>query len=347
MSHLAPHLAAALGLDANAALAHVADLDVHGADLDTGSVRATLVALATLVQTHLVDDPYFRAPLHPPLATAVRSELKPWGRDPGVFLVHTDNADVIVRGQDDQGLVRVSPQDVIVDARSGPYHLSLRHGDVCQVLSVSPSALRVWTATAVPASARVADVPRLDALFAGLDAPAWLHDTVTARLSAATLWDVSLAWGLTLRVAPVAPGTDVFALLDAPPADAAALGWIAAQPGGPEALAGRIVWEVDQLSAALPALAQSVVDAAPEARAAVLDWLHRRDDLAAAAVLCAEGPTRQRVQAALGGLDRTASVHQGMFAFLDPFDDPRLGAVSWNEPDAWWATVPLGLSTAS
>ena len=33
---------------------------------------------------------------------------------------------------------------------------------------------------------------------------------------------------------------------------------------------------------------------------------------------------------------------QDLLAMLPPLDDDRLSAVSWHEPDAWWATAPLG-----
>lgn len=340
MEHLDPHLASALGFDPDQPFEPAAELDVRAPALDTGSVTGALLALATLVHTQIAQDPYFRDDLAPPaLAPAVQSALKPWGRDPRVFLLRTANPGVTVRGEDETRMVRVSPQEVIVDARSGTFHLSLGRGDLRQVLAVSPTAVRVFTPRAYTA-------PEADVVFAGLDPPPWMPPIVTEGLATGRPWTLAAAWGLAVRLAPPAPGIRLLDLLDAPPPEAAPRAWIAGHPGLHEALVARLVCEADRLRDSLPDLAEAVIVESPEARSRVLDWLHRRDDLASVAPLLASptGTPEPRVTEALARVDHAAALGQTLFAFLDGFDDPRLGAVSWADPGAWWATVPLGLS---
>lgn len=343
MEHLDPLIASALGFDPDQPFEPAGDLVVRAPALDTGSVSGALLVLATLVQTQIAHDPYFRDDLAPPaLAPAVRSELKPWARDPRLFLLRTADPAVTVRGEDPARMVRVSPQEVIVDARSGPFHLCLGLDDVRQVLSVSPTTVRVLSPGAYTA-------PEADEVFAGLDPPPWMRQGLAAGLAAGTPWALTAAWGTAVRLAPPKPGIGLLDLLDAPPPEAAAQAWIAHHPGLREALVAQLVREADRLEAALPDLAEAVIAEDPEARTRVLDWLHRRDDLASVASLLASPPQHPapRVTEALTRVDHAAALGQTLFAFLDPFDDPRLGAVSWADPAAWWATVPLGLHPPS
>jgi hypothetical protein len=76
----------------------------------------------------------------------------------------------------------------------------------------------------------------------------------------------------------------------------------------------------------------------------VRSWLHRRDDLESVAfVLTRANVDVEVVRNALAAVDREAGLRQEMWAFSEALDDARLSSVSWQEPEAWWATAPLGL----
>jgi hypothetical protein len=341
MEHLPPAIASALGFDAAQPFAPITEQPLDPPAVDSGSMPAAALALAALVETQIAHDPYFRAPFTPPPVTATApSTVSPWGRDPRILLVHTDNPTVTVRGEDAARMVRLSPQEVLVDARQGPFHLCLAVGESRQVLVLSADRVRVLSPEGA-APVAVAP-PSEEAVFAGLAPPSWLRETVSRHLVAGTPWDAAVAWGLAVRLAPPTPGTSVFDLLDAPPADADALAWLGAHPGTRARVAADFVQRVDQLLATLPAVEEAVVGDAPEAPEVLRDWLHRRDDLASVYRLLARSGDDATARAALERLDRAVSVRQTLFAMLPPLDDDRLSAVSWHEPDAWWATAPLG-----
>jgi hypothetical protein len=96
---------------------------------------------------------------------------------------------------------------------------------------------------------------------------------------------------------------------------------------------------VDDLMGDLPEL-RNLVAADPVAAAPMaLDWLRRRDDLEAILFLARCTSDARVLGGALQTLDERAAAEHSIWFFLPHFDDERLRAVAYEEPDAWWAQV--------
>jgi hypothetical protein len=88
----------------------------------------------------------------------------------------------------------------------------------------------------------------------------------------------------------------------------------------------------------LKALPEALLETDDGARTMALGWVFRRDDLESLAFL---GGTAA-LAAALAALDREALVHATVWSTLGAFpESERLGAVSWQEPEAWWGALAL------
>ncbi len=76
----------------------------------------------------------------------------------------------------------------------------------------------------------------------------------------------------------------------------------------------------------------------PCAAADAVALLERRDDLASVAALLRPSPD-DPLGAALAALDRAAGVRASAWRRLAPLSSPRLEAVAWQSPEAWWAAL--------
>ena len=95
----------------------------------------------------------------------------------------------------------------------------------------------------------------------------------------------------------------------------------------------------DTLQSQLDDLQERVAMDPEVARAEVHAWIRRRDDLECVRFLLHGTRDAAMLNAALEALDHEAGIRQSMFLTYSFTDDDRLGAVSWQEPDAWWSTL--------
>lgn len=356
METLSPEVIAALGFEVDQVFECVADVSTGAETPDRGKMEAlAALAFAAFVESVVSQDPQL-PPIRslPQAAAAAQVEVCQWGRAPGVFLFRSATAGVSLRVPNDATVYRASPTEFFVDARGGPLPLHLTRGDLSQVWLVSASRVSVFEprpgaaasspstaalARWVPLAAAEVAVPTTAQLFAGVDPPEWLRTAGSARLAEGTAWGVASALGLTARLAPAPRGASAIDLLDAPPADALARDWVARHPAATRELVAHVALEADRLIEALDRTAASLAADPGAARHAALAWLHRRDDLECVAFVAARGGDAGAVRRAVERVDRAAGLRQTVWAFAESADDPRLGVVSWQEPDAWWAQV--------
>lgn len=359
MNTLSPEIAAALGFDPAQRFEHLTELDTRLDTVDHGAVEIVAIALAALIESVIAQQPDFdpMSAAPPPLAAA-RCEVSQWRHAPGIFLVRSIAGDVSFRGIEEARMHRIGSRELFVDARERPFYLRVGLGDSSQVWTMtsqhvsidapqseqaerSPSAnaLSRWA----PDAAVAVSVPSVDEVFAGLTRPEWMTDEVSSRLTVGTSWEVASAWGIVARLGQPAVKLSLAELLDAAPPESPALLWLRRNSAAQRDLVAHVVAESDMLIDALDPLAEALVDDAPDAREEARSWLHRRDDLESVAfVLTRANVEVDAVRAALAAVDREAGLRQEMWAFSEAFDDARLSSVSWQEPDAWWATTPLG-----
>jgi hypothetical protein len=89
----------------------------------------------------------------------------------------------------------------------------------------------------------------------------------------------------------------------------------------------------------LKAVPEVLLGSDSDGRTMALGWLIRRDDLESLVFLSGTA----ELAAALAAVDREALTHATVWATLGPFlECDRLGAVSWQEPEAWWGTLAVG-----
>ncbi|MFO0609565.1 MAG: hypothetical protein U0324_40755 [Polyangiales bacterium] len=252
----------------------------------------------------------------------------------------------VARADRQRGLYQLDPVglaiDVIGDAHAfgGCWYVDARRGRVLvRARGLTRDCLLrfegdVFEWFDLPAAATPAVAPPLaDALLGGFDAPAWL----TAPLAQAPREDpfaVFAAVGTVGRLwAPrgtsTTPAEALARLMAGDDPMARARRWADAAPAEVRDAVARLASvEADVLADALDALDDAPDDA--------LRWLERRDDLASVARLLAPAPDAP-LSRALAALDRRAVTHASLWRMLSPLRSPRLDAVAWQEPDAWWA----------
>ena len=170
--------------------------------------------------------------------------------------------------------------------------------------------------------------------------PAWLAHHCGERAQAPGTLDRIASVANLLRLWTTPTPADPLSLLTAPDPREPVLSWVS---GLPAPLHERILTaaldEVCDLNEELeqsPSWFENGLE--EEATDAVRDWLHRRDDLASIAALRLQA-VRDGLRPALFELDRQSSSALSAFGLVDLRDDDRLGAVSWQYPDAWWGRV--------
>jgi hypothetical protein len=347
----------ALGFAPDQHFDDVAVLESRASDADLGDTKTAALMLAAFVETVVGHDPTFSALPPPPALTArSRCELHQWERAPGLYLVRTDEA-VTVRAADASRLYRASPTEVFVDTRNTALKLRVDCGDAVQLWEMSSARVTVRVprgdASAASPSARAlarwapevveVAVPTSAEVFEGLSPSAWMQREVASRLAAGSPWEVTTAWGMAARLCPTTRASSILDVLDAPAPEAPALAWLARHPRASSELASHVVQEADLLAEELDPLANDLAAETVGARTQALAWLHRRDDLASVAFLLGRAHIdTKRIEAALARVDRAAGIRQTMWAFTEPFDDPRLSSAAWQEPESWWAAVATG-----
>jgi len=269
----------------------------------------------------------------------------------------------VARADRQRGLYQLDPAGLVVDAvgdahaSDGCWYVDARRGrvlvrargltgdcllrfegdvfewfDLPTAASPAMRSLAAWSPPATPA----VDPPPVDALLGGFDAPAWL----TAPLASAPREDpfavfaavggVGRLWAPRGTATPPAEALARLMADDDPMARARR--WADATSAEVRDAASRLASvEADALADALEALADG-----DDRRDDALRWLERRDDLASVARLLAPAPDAPLARA-LAALDRRATTHASLWRMLSPLRSPRLDAVAWQEPDAWWA----------
>lgn len=198
-----------------------------------------------------------------------------------------------------------------------------------------------WPTRTPPARPSLAS-PGAEALLGGLDAPAWLTAPLdpSLRLDAyavvAAVGTLGRLWSPRGTSTPVAAAMARVRAHDNPLARA--IRWARALPAETcVAVTALARVEVDALAEALEALGSG--DHADPADACA--WLERRDDLASAATLLGAAGQGDALQSWLDGLDDHARTHATTWGMLSPVASPRLAAVAWQEPEAWWAAFAV------
>lgn len=274
----------------------------------------------------------------------------------------------VARADRQRGQYQIAPEglaiDVIGDAREsgGCWYVDARRGRVLvrarglagdcllrfegdmfewfDLPTTASSAMRTLAGWA-PSDIPTVDPPSVDALLGGFDAPAWLT-TPLAQVSPKDPFAVFAAVGTVGRLwAPRGTSTPASEALARLMADddpmARASRWGEAVSENVRDVVSRLAAvEADALSDALDDLQDALQDET-SARDDAIRWLERRDDLASVIRLVAPARDAPLLRAVVA-LDRRASTHASLWRALSPLRSPRLDAVAWQEPDAWWAS---------
>ncbi len=200
--------------------------------------------------------------------------------------------------------------------------------------SAEMASLADWT----PPPAPVIPAPDPDALLGGFDAPAWMTSPLRAD-PPRDAYGVCAAVGTLGRLwSHLGTTTTAAAAMARLRADdhpwARARRWFDALPAGHRAAVDALARvECGAMSDALDRFDEADREAdRPEAVA----WLERRDDLASITALLGT-TSRDPLGIALAALDREAGVRATLWRWLSPITSPRLAAVAWQSPEAWWA----------
>ncbi len=265
-------------------------------------------------------------------------------RAPGARIRSTGTVQLV--GPDEVLLVSGGSNDrswVLIDGPKGSLVIGCTDGGTLTVDSTVPPgvrALQTWS----PAPEVHVDVPPVAHWTHALAIEPWLAACLASREDSPVLLDRFAVVGLLGRLWSPVTTADVaaamtFSLEGAGPGQAGRKWWANLPEGVRNSAVQAALVQVDDLSDALPAL-QRLVAAEPEVAVPdLLDWLHRRDDLASLLFL-AQGTLAQTVLAeALRALDEEAFAYQSQWAFVPAFNDDRLLAVASAEPDAWWGSL--------
>lgn len=330
-------------------------IEVEGRDLPRdsgvglGFSASTKVSDADLkyFQTSMSEVGAFRATaerLGAPEASLARSDLASW-----LFILTPGNLSVDAVGaavdRIDCWVIDARAEDVrvVLSGPSGQALLSF-DGPTVEWGRVAPMAsaeLRSLSAWAPPERPTIAS-PGADALLGGFEAPSWLTAPLdpSLRLDAfavvAAVGTLGRLWSPRGTRTPVAEAMARVRAHDDPLARAIA--WARTLPAEVCVAAEELSrLEVDALAGSLESLSVGTADDLALSREDARAWLERRDDLASVATLLGALGRGAPLRAWLDSLDRHARTHATTLGALAPIDSPRLGAVAWQEPDAWWA----------
>ncbi len=237
-------------------------------------------------------------------------------------------------------LTRLDEDSVAVDATAHPVlvrALGPRGEFVLRFTRDEVAWFEVSRKASAPPSPAI-PAPDPDALLGGFDAPGWMTDPLRVappRDAYAVCAAVGTLGRLWSHLGTTTTAADARARLRADDHPwARARRWFDALPAGYRpAVDARARAECGALSDALDHFDDADREAArPEA----LAWLERRDDLASVAALLGTTPD-DPLGAALAALDRAAGVRATLWRWLSPLTSPRLVAVAWQSPEAWWA----------
>jgi len=174
----------------------------------------------------------------------------------------------------------------------------------------------------------------------------WLVAALRRRNASPLLYDRAVAVGLVARLAAPAEGR-AGAVLEqllaegdgAAPAPVQV--WAAARsPEELSELEEAAVEAANRLGRRLEAVVQAAESDAPDAAALARRLLLGRDDLECALVVLGAAGAGAVLAESLAILDSAACEHLDLLSDLpDVADDPRLRAVAWQEPLAWWGNL--------
>ncbi len=210
--------------------------------------------------------------------------------------------------------------------------------DILRGASPEMRSLSNWT----PPPAPTIPPPDPDALLGGFDAPGWMTASLLADPPRGA-YGVCAAVGTLGRLwSPHRTTTLASEAMARLVADdhpwARARRWFDALPTGHRAVVEQLARvECGSLADALDALTDEDRETA---RVDGLAWLERRDDLASVAALLRTSPD-DPLGVALASLDREAGVRATLWRWISPIASPRLEAVAWQSPEAWWG-APAG-----
>ena len=176
-------------------------------------------------------------------------------------------------------------------------------------------------------------------------APPWLLEPAKELAGSRRAVDRVAAAALIARLwIPLGASSESYARVraeDSPPHRA--LSWFQGLPNSERLRARReAVADLAKLRRSVSKMPGLVSGGGRRSANAVLEWLHRRDDLEGVALLFERAGRDSSLRRKLNRLDRLASTHLSALARPNPRSDERLRQVRWREPHAWWAGLVTG-----
>lgn len=347
---LAPDVLEALGLRPDAELVDVDHARMPEPPRAFGRAERDLTSdahLLELVKKHPSLMPAELPQLHAHMPDV---QIHWWNPDPRVALLEF-GPDTALRAHGT--LIDTGERAHLVDTRRGPATVRLVQAQQDLVLAFEEG--EVWagqprtTGHEEGSSLDAPEAPAVDvrALVGTWAVAPWL--LAEAEQLAAADWSFAraAAVGLLARLwTPVSPAArnDLLRRLregDGGPSRAACRWFAALEPATRATVARSARSEVDALTERLPELSALAPAEPDEAEALGLSWLRRRDDLESVFFLLKRAGEEHRLAGELAALDARAAKFRSYWALLEPVDDERLRAVSWQEPDAWWGQLAL------
>jgi hypothetical protein len=306
---------------------------------DAGSVRP----LRDLLDTAVPDDPVF-TPLrlvHSQPASAL-PRVKAWAPEPKLVLVEFDHA-VSLLGAASAQMDPHDDRSVWLDSRRGHAAVRLVSSFGQLLVGAFEGEVVIRGLTDVDdgpvAGSAHSRLPAAADLTGGYGLEPWVATALSAASASGSAYRELAALGLVARL-----------WMPSPDQRAAAMMWVM-QGGGPGPLA--LDWarslptadlsevlahsadQTRRMVETAAAVSEAIFRNQPDAADKLLRWLHDRDDLASIRCLL-EGESAANLDRALRALDTAAQVHLTTWSAVPAFEDPRLMAVAWQEPDAWW-----------
>jgi hypothetical protein len=281
------------------------------------------------------------------------AEVHRWSRDPRLVFVHAPGATWRTHGaacEVRQGGVvlfaRGADSAVLIDGPGGSFLLvSYAASGALDVAEVESSAVR-GLATWEPCGQVPIEAPAAGALIFDGRLEPWLAAQFEQRSRSISPVERVGAVGLIGRLwtPPKETDRDVAerAVLDGDGPARRALRWFGMLDAPTRSrVATEALVRADALAEELPDLSAEVVSDPHAARPELLRWLLRRDDLECVAFLFRGCDPSSPLLPALDALDRAAAAYHSMWSFVDGFDDERLRAVAWQQPQHWWGDLAI------